>query len=361
MTPAATGAIGSRPRTATRCTSAAPTSSSCAPAAGGRAARCTTSTSPARRAPSAACSPAPGVRSTPRSSRVSGLIEPEADAALTRPDIVTRAEWGANRDEGGCKPRTHPVMGDGEGGRDPPHGHRQRLQRRRRRPGSCSASAAITATPTAGTTSATRRWSTASGRSTRGAPAGSRKPVVGAQAQGFNAQTTAIASIGTHTKVSISPEAKASIVNYLAWRLSSAGVQRGRQDDAGVRRRRPEPLSAGPPGAAQEGVRPRDDRAHRLPGRGARAPDPRRSAGPCRRAIKSGGGPDEEPPPPPPDGGTGKTAAPAAQAAASRSRAVGGEEGAGRRDGGGQALVLGRVADHLVACRTPARRWRTRA
>ena len=76
----------------------------------------------------------------------------------------------------------------------------------------------------------------------QGAPAGIARPVVGAQAQGFNAQTTAIASIGTHTKVADQPAAKASIVDYLAWRLSAAGLTAIGQDDADLRRRRPEPL-----------------------------------------------------------------------------------------------------------------------
>ena len=99
-----------------------------------------------------------------------------------------------------------------------------------------------------------------------GRAGGLAKPVVGAQAQGFNAQTTAIASIGTHTKVSISPEAKASMVQLPGLEALERRAAGGRQDDAGVRRRRAEPLSPGPPGAAQEGVRTRDDRAHGLPG-----------------------------------------------------------------------------------------------
>jgi uncharacterized protein with LGFP repeats len=44
--------------------------------------------------------------------------------------------------------------------------------------------------------------------------------VVGAHAQGFNAQTTGIAAIGTHTTTPITPQARRSLVSYLAWKLA---------------------------------------------------------------------------------------------------------------------------------------------
>jgi uncharacterized protein with LGFP repeats len=55
-----------------------------------------------------------------------------------------------------------------------------------------------------------------------GRAGGLTNPVVGAQAQGFNAQTTAIASIGDYTTESPTPEAVRSIIQYLAWRLVAA-------------------------------------------------------------------------------------------------------------------------------------------
>jgi uncharacterized protein with LGFP repeats len=57
-----------------------------------------------------------------------------------------------------------------------------------------------------------------------GRAGGIRKAVIGAQAQGFNAQTTGVASIGTHTKLPLSTEAYNSFVDYLAWRLAAAGI-----------------------------------------------------------------------------------------------------------------------------------------
>ena len=103
-----------------------------------------------------------------------------------------------------------------------------------------------------------------------GRAGGVRKAVVGAQAQGFNAQTTAISSIGTHTKDAPTAAAQTSIVEYLAWKLGGPRSDRDRQDDDDLRRRRAEPLPGRPPGAPEQGDRPRHARLHRLPGRRAR-------------------------------------------------------------------------------------------
>ena len=109
---------------------------------------------------------------------------------------------------------------------------RERLHAARRRRGSCSGSAASTSTATAGTTSATTRSSTASASSTRGARAGWGSPCVGAQAQGFNAQTTAIASIGEHTSTKLSKKARGAIIKFLAWKMrAERGDARVRDDD----------------------------------------------------------------------------------------------------------------------------------
>jgi hypothetical protein len=44
--------------------------------------------------------------------------------------------------------------------------------------------------------------------------------VVGAQAQGFNDETTSIASIGDHTTEAPTPQAQASIIRFLAWKMA---------------------------------------------------------------------------------------------------------------------------------------------
>jgi N-acetylmuramoyl-L-alanine amidase-like protein len=52
-----------------------------------------------------------------------------------------------------------------------------------------------------------------------GRAGGLKRPVVGAQAQGFNAQTTSIASIGDHTSEAPTPQAQRSIIRFLAWKM----------------------------------------------------------------------------------------------------------------------------------------------
>ena len=52
-----------------------------------------------------------------------------------------------------------------------------------------------------------------------GRAGGLKRPVVGAQAQGFNSQTTSIASIGDHTTEAPTPQAQRSIIQFLAWKM----------------------------------------------------------------------------------------------------------------------------------------------
>jgi hypothetical protein len=52
-----------------------------------------------------------------------------------------------------------------------------------------------------------------------GRAGGLKRPVVGAQAQGFNSETTSIASIGDHTSEAPTPQAQRSIIQFLAWKL----------------------------------------------------------------------------------------------------------------------------------------------
>src|SRR4051794_11964587 len=53
-----------------------------------------------------------------------------------------------------------------------------------------------------------------------GRAGGLKRPVVGAQAQGFNSQTTSIASVGDHSTEAPSPAAVRSIIQFLAWKMA---------------------------------------------------------------------------------------------------------------------------------------------
>ena len=79
-----------------------------------------------------------------------------------------------------------------------------------------------------------------------GRAGGLKRPVVGAQAQGFNSQTTSIASIGDHTSEAPTTQARRSIIRFLAWKLGVNRAYAGHRDGAADLRGRPgEPLPGG--------------------------------------------------------------------------------------------------------------------
>ena len=147
----------------------------------------------------------------------------EAEALAPRPSVVSRSAWGATLAKGGCKPRTGAVDGVVQ-------------------------AAAIHHTATANDYSAAEApdvvlgicryhrnangWNDIGynalvdrfGTLYAGRAGGLKNAIVGAHAQGFNATTTSIASIGDHGTTGITPQARASIVQYLAWKLSVHGV-----------------------------------------------------------------------------------------------------------------------------------------
>ncbi len=147
----------------------------------------------------------------------------DAEALAPRPTVVSRAAWGASLAKGGCKPRTGAVEGTVK-------------------------AAAIHHTATANDYSATEAPSVVLGicryhRNANGwndigynalvdrfgtlyagRAGGLKNAIVGAHAQGFNSTMTSIASIGDYTDTGITPQARASIVEYLAWKLSIHGL-----------------------------------------------------------------------------------------------------------------------------------------
>jgi hypothetical protein len=165
-----------------------------------------------------------GARETINSAFISVSSVTSAGAAPSEPDMVSRASWGANRDNGGCKPRNSPAYGKVK-------------------------SAIVHHTVSANDYSADEApgivlgicrfhrngngWSDMGynflvdrfGKIYVGRAGGPSKAVVGAQAQGYNAQTTGASSIGTHTKRPIRDEAMDAFVRLLAWKLAFHGTR----------------------------------------------------------------------------------------------------------------------------------------
>ena len=166
-----------------------------------------------------------GVREAINSAFISAgsLVDPIAEAAPTRPEIVTRSEWGANLTRGGCPPRERPSYGVVKAGVIH-HTVTANDYSEAEAPGIvlgvCRYHRNANGWNDIGYQALVDRF----GNLYAGRAGGIRKAVIGAQAQGFNAQSTAISSIGTHTKESPTAAAQASIVDYLAWKLSVHGL-----------------------------------------------------------------------------------------------------------------------------------------
>jgi hypothetical protein len=152
------------------------------------------------------------------------LVSPAAEAAPVRPRIITRAAWGANRPSGGCRPRAKPSYGAVEAGVIH-HTVSAVDYTEAEAPGIVLGICRYHRNGNGWNDIGYQALVDKYGNLYAGRAGGMKQPVVGAQAQGFNAQTTAIASIGTHTKLPLTPEAYGSVVDYLAWRLAAAGLQ----------------------------------------------------------------------------------------------------------------------------------------
>src|SRR3954447_3918399 len=140
----------------------------------------------------------------------------------TKPNVVSRAAWGADLANGGCPPR-----GPAEYGTVQAAVIHHTVNANDYTPeeaasivlGICRFHVFGNGWNDIGYNALVDRYGTLY----EGRAGGLKRPVVGAQAQGFNSQTTSIASIGDHTSEAPTPEAQRSIIRFLAWKL---GVNR---------------------------------------------------------------------------------------------------------------------------------------
>ena len=143
----------------------------------------------------------------------------EALKVSPKPQIVTRAGWGADLASGGCPPRGPPQYGTVQAAVIH-HTVNANDYTPEEAPsivlGICRFHVYGNGWNDIGYNALVDRFGTLY----EGRAGGLKQPVVGAQAQGFNSQTTSIASIGDHTSEAPTPQAQQSIIQFLAWKMA---------------------------------------------------------------------------------------------------------------------------------------------
>lgn len=137
--------------------------------------------------------------------------------------MVSRRKWGAEEADGGCQPRSEPSYGAVRAATVHHTVSAMSYSKRQARSlvlGICRFHVHANGWDDIGYHALVDRF----GRLYAGRAGGLRQAVVGAHAQGFNDQTTSIASIGTHKTRKLNRKAKDAVIKYLAWKLSVHGL-----------------------------------------------------------------------------------------------------------------------------------------
>lgn len=141
-----------------------------------------------------------------------------AEAELAKPDVISRAEWGAERRRGGCEPRQRPEYG-GVRAAVVHHTVSANKYTQAEAPGMvlaiCRYHRNANGWDDIGYNGVVDRF----GNLYEGRGGGLGRAVVGAHAEGFNNQTSGVASLGTHTKETLSKAAMTTMADLIAWKL----------------------------------------------------------------------------------------------------------------------------------------------
>src|SRR5689334_12039866 len=150
---------------------------------------------------------------------ISVASTPVAQALAPKPIIVSRAAWGADLPDGGCPPRGPPEYGTVQAAVIH-HTVNANDYTPEEAPsivlGICRFHVYGNGWNDIGYNALVDRFGTIY----EGRAGGLKRPVVGAQAQGFNSETTSIASIGDHTSEAPTPAAVSGIIQFLAWKMA---------------------------------------------------------------------------------------------------------------------------------------------
>jgi N-acetylmuramoyl-L-alanine amidase len=163
-----------------------------------------------------------GAREAVNSALISVASVTPAAAEPAQPDIVSRKSWA----DGGCRPRGRPAYGEVEAATIH-HTVTANSYSRSEAPGIvlgiCRFHRNGNGWNDIGYNFLVDRF----GDVYAGRSGGILKAVVGAHAQGFNSQTTGVASLGTHTSDPITDAAKDAFVDVIAWKLALHGTKAG--------------------------------------------------------------------------------------------------------------------------------------
>lgn len=147
----------------------------------------------------------------------------EAGAAVARPEVVSRREWGAERRNGGCEPRKRPDRGKVKAAvvhhTVSANGYSQ-AEAPGLVLGICRYHKYGNGWDDIGYNALVDRF----GNVYEGRDGGLGRPLVGAHTEGFNTVTTGVAALGTHSGKPPSRRAKRGIARWLAYKLDHHDV-----------------------------------------------------------------------------------------------------------------------------------------